>query len=498
MGMTIYQKFRELKINHEALSLQPYDMDETYFCTPKGARIIGWAGVDGVHYCFIRGFRDMVFAITPMNGPDYVHPIAKNFKDLLRLLLTCGCMDAVEQAYQMNEQQFEEYLQDNKPLQSQQEALDVIAEELKLKPMPDAYAYLKNLYREFDPASISYTKDFYDLDLNPDAPIPEEEYKVSYGSGFWGRQGRAGKEISVNQKFTWEGQPWTVLSYYICSRGLVLDLCMEAEPEKITEFIEKWNLLAGDDSATGRREQEKMEQEHPLNVEFTSELWVNGKELQSESGYGTVWIPPECMGDEQRNNMESQRTLEHYNLDSNRGFMFRRQEFRWSGKKTPAISEMKLVMKRDLVHMEGAVFGTPREESVLIEHPVTGEVYRLIVMSDEEQTLDEEMFGENEMEYPTHFHCMTYQLLPKLSQEQFLLRDASQGDRPRMRQENSDAAICIIGGSDGPTSVFVAAGGGNRMIQTVCSSLYFEPRESIEWEFLFCIKPAEDIEIRIL
>lgn len=68
-----------------------------YFCTPKGAAIIGWAGVDGIHYCFVDGFGETVFAVSPMNVGDYVHPVARNFEDLLRLLLSCVDMAALEQ-----------------------------------------------------------------------------------------------------------------------------------------------------------------------------------------------------------------------------------------------------------------------------------------------------------------------------------------------------------------------------------------------------------------
>ena len=42
----------------------------------------------------------MVFSISPSAFPgENVHPIAKNFEDLLRLLLACGSMDAIEQTY---------------------------------------------------------------------------------------------------------------------------------------------------------------------------------------------------------------------------------------------------------------------------------------------------------------------------------------------------------------------------------------------------------------
>lgn len=74
--MTLYQKFKNLKIDHAAIGLrQQKANDTTYFCTPEGAQIIGWGGVDGIHYCFIRGFGEMVFAVNPSNAPgDYVHP----------------------------------------------------------------------------------------------------------------------------------------------------------------------------------------------------------------------------------------------------------------------------------------------------------------------------------------------------------------------------------------------------------------------------------------
>ena len=31
-----------------------------YFCTPLGAKVIGWAGVDGIYYCTIEGDRKSV------------------------------------------------------------------------------------------------------------------------------------------------------------------------------------------------------------------------------------------------------------------------------------------------------------------------------------------------------------------------------------------------------------------------------------------------------
>ena len=34
----------------------------------RGASIFGWAGVDGIHFCFVRDFGGMVFSVSPMNS----------------------------------------------------------------------------------------------------------------------------------------------------------------------------------------------------------------------------------------------------------------------------------------------------------------------------------------------------------------------------------------------------------------------------------------------
>lgn len=61
----------------------------------------------------------MVFSVSPMNtSPDYVHPVAENFTDFLRLILACGDVAAVEQAWMWNEAQFEAFLNENPTTQN--------------------------------------------------------------------------------------------------------------------------------------------------------------------------------------------------------------------------------------------------------------------------------------------------------------------------------------------------------------------------------------------
>ena len=166
-----YQNFLKQGIDLAPLGIEKRDEEYPYFCTPKGARIFGWAGVDGIHYCLIRGFGEMVFAVSPMNtAPHYVHPLAQNFSDFLRLLLACGDSAALEQAWQWNEEQFAAFLAAHLPTEEQKAVLAKIAEQTGISPMEDPWQYLHELQTSFDFSKIQYTEDFYDPNMNPDAP----------------------------------------------------------------------------------------------------------------------------------------------------------------------------------------------------------------------------------------------------------------------------------------------------------------------------------------
>lgn len=132
----ILKKFLQRGIDLSPVGVELREDNTNYFCTPKGASVFGWAGIDGIHFCFIRGFGEMVFSVSPMNtSPDYVHPVAENFTDFLRLILACGDVAAVEQAWMWNEAQFEAFLNENPTTQEQQQTLSEISEKMNLLPM---------------------------------------------------------------------------------------------------------------------------------------------------------------------------------------------------------------------------------------------------------------------------------------------------------------------------------------------------------------------------
>ena len=84
--MTLLKQFLELGLDCSPIGLGPGPSQGGYFCTPKGMTVLGWEGVDGIHYGRIRGYGDMVFAVNPMPaGEQHVRPLAGSFRDFLPL-----------------------------------------------------------------------------------------------------------------------------------------------------------------------------------------------------------------------------------------------------------------------------------------------------------------------------------------------------------------------------------------------------------------------------
>lgn len=163
--MTMYEKFCRLGIDGRWIGLEKCDMSIEYFCTPVDAKIIGWE--NSIHYCFIRGYRDMVFAVNPETCADrYVYPLAMNFRDFLRLILSCGSTTAIEQIVCWSREQFESFAvsEDNMIRPEQAKVLDVIRTSLKLEPMDDPYEYVKSVQEQFRNChcKIRYSNEYYD------------------------------------------------------------------------------------------------------------------------------------------------------------------------------------------------------------------------------------------------------------------------------------------------------------------------------------------------
>ncbi len=228
--------------------------------------------MDGIHFCFVRGFGETVFAVSPMNGgKDCVHVIARDFSDFLRLLLATGDSAALEQAWQWDEAQFDAFLSENPPTDEQKAVLSQITTVFSLTPMERPWQYLRELQAEFDLSKLKFTEDFYDSKMNPDAPEQKEVWKVYFDGSFWGHhgRGRAGREVPV-QKWFFVGGARVVraVGLRLFKKGIVVDFCMRAEASALRGFMEKWGIDPESDESIdfSRDERAQMEREHPLSL----------------------------------------------------------------------------------------------------------------------------------------------------------------------------------------------------------------------------------------
>ena len=182
--MTMYEKYCQLKIDGRWIGLEKSDLCVDYFCTPRNATVIGWE--NSIHYCFIKGYKDMVFAVNPESCMErYVYPLARNFKDFLRLILSCGSTTAVEQIIGWTKEQFESFVvsEDNARYPEQEKVLEDIKSVLRLEPMENPYEYVKSVQELFDNSKIKFSNEYYDtLGLERPDGSENEIQKVEFGA----------------------------------------------------------------------------------------------------------------------------------------------------------------------------------------------------------------------------------------------------------------------------------------------------------------------------
>ena len=498
----IFRKFLRRNIDLAPIGIERREDNTPYFCTPKGASVFGWAGADGIHFCFIRGFGGMVFAVSPENAsPNYVHPLSKNFSDFLCLLLACGDAAVLEQAWMWEEVQFEAFRQDNPPTQKQQQTLSEIAAKMKLTPMERPWEYIRTLQSSFDYSKLRFTEDYYDTEMNPAADPVSPEWKVFFDGGFWGHQGKdhAGTEIRIDVQFDWAGHHWMLPALYSCRKGIVLDFCMRVESEDIRGFMNRWNLNPERDSCENFtcEQQMQMELENPLCLHFNPRLELNGRTMRTSHGCSVSFNP--CLPDEMISELEAKWAVDHYNLDTACGWVICRNAFPWAYKRRPQIKTLSLTMEQQPNRVPGPHFISHASgDSFVFSHPVSGIEYMLTVEELERQTIDQNRFGSGRWSYPTNYIAMSYTLFPEPN-EYITLCDCAEGDKPLEIAPNEEkfgpvcaADVAVIGGADGPTAILFG-GNSQRKLHAAYSSLHFEPvQDDVEWRVMFHVRQFEE------
>ena len=502
--MNTYERFQKMKIDFACLGIQQLEHYENYYCTPKDAVIIGSAGVDGIHYCTIPEFGEMIFAVNPMDFGDCVHPIAKNFEDLLRLLLSCADMAVLEQCYAWDEEEYKAWLIDCPATKEQAQALAAIQAEFGLEPMEDAFAYVKQLQAEFDLSKIPYTEDYYDIDMNPAAPKPAPEWKVIFRGDFNSadQQGTPGVPIQTNKEFRWAGIDWVIPEIYACEEGIVVLTLGKIDPAEVRKY------MTGEPKT--QEDIERMDAECPLNIHLRCAVKINGSNGVYCGGNGMAWMPP--MPGEGSGYDDARWVLEHYGLDTNYAWIINRDNYRWPSGTRPELNSLEVTITQRPVSLSGARFKTPGDgNTVKVQHPLSGKIYTLTIENLKQEEADMRNVQSMDLEFPTKYTQMEYRIEPELASRQCRIMDCKQSDEPRpmkitraegpaeVQINGEAAAIGIIGGADGPTAVFVGRPAGKTsQLRMASSSMRFEHVDEVEWRIVFLEKLHEDITVQVI
>lgn len=498
-----FAEFKKLKIDTSGVGWEkPSKNDVSYFCTPKGAKMIGWAGADGVHYCSVRGLDETIFAVSPMNSPGrYVRPVARNFDDFLRLLLACLDLNLVEQSWMWDGEQLAGEIENVRNSEFFDPApLDAIREKCGLEPMENPGEYLRRLQSSFNYAEIPFTEEYYETVGDADAWTPPA-WKVTMDGGFFPERGEGGREIALDKAFRWGGQTWRIPSIYLCSGGVAADFFIEIDSEDFLRFRDEVRELYERGEATDE-EQERLCCRNPANVDFYPTLTANGATLENRNGCGEAWYPASCLDDGMEENARAKYLVERYGFDLTKIWVVRRCFFP-SETKIQEITSLRLKITRAPVEFYGVRFTNPRAgESYSFTHPVYGTERLLTVEEYGLEEIEENRFASEEWSFPTRLATMRYTVSPNLPEDEIFVRDCSRGDAPRRRKsetrdEQGAVTVGAIFSPDGPIAAAIGAE-RNATSRYACSSLYFEKPENVEWRVIFRVKTTEDLEEELL
>ncbi len=302
---------------------------------------------------------------------------------------------------------------------------------------------------------------------------------------------KKGRKTSVYKSFSKDNKNWYIPAYYTCSKGIVLDICIETKAEDFDAFIKKWDLLNENKvEQLSPKETAKLEQENPLEHNFTSKIIKNKKTVNCCHMHSTAYIPGNT------DNKEAAKLVKLYNLSDNNCWSFYRISFPCSTK--GRINNLSIKITAENEFITAAEFFAENNDVIRIVHPLNGNEYTLQIKSITDEVLDFRNFPEQDTVFPEKFRILSFTLSPEINNSNFRIKDTENSDSPKKRSADckylpdSSAYIGIIGGADGPTVLMIGTSEEEKEIHTVCSSLYFEKQNKIKWQFDFVEKTKED------
>lgn len=341
---------------------------------------------------------------------------------------------------------------------------------------------------------------------------------VYYSGNFWRRPHgeKAGRSIPLNFVFSYGGYDWHIPSAYLCTEGLVLDICLRIPIEKLRTFHDEWQ--EAEEEHLLREQLERFELENPMNFRADFEAVINGEIVRSAGGCGTSWQPDLSESHEGAAMRVEDDWMNAYHLERGSGWNCDRMRFRWNSTKERELETLSVKIKKnnEIYPCNKHFICKPGCEpfDIVFNHPRTSLPYELHILSCTREEMEEPVFGNEEKSegkteekteektenktknkiknkrsvYPKKYCTLSYRISPdSLEGQSFSVNDCSESDRPKNERRNTATCISVISSSR-----------GEEKIKCGYSSLHHEPVEEVEWYISVQIAERDYETINIL
>lgn len=341
--------------------------------------------------------------------------------------------------------------------------------------------------------------------------------KVYFDTNYWGcqrneaieahRDGTNSEELQakkLNREFVWEDISGFIPAIYIGLQGMAVDFCIRVSDEEVKAFYHKWKFIMENQAHMRLSEEEQWQiiNENPLSQDFSVDISVNGEKLENTSGCSTGYshMLATLTGQSMEDSMEIQ-LVQAYGCDEQASWVFRRYFCKWT-KKPDLINSVDIDFKPHHKDYPCEAIEIGRNDAgkrYKLTHPVTGQKFALHIYEVMCEKLDRGL--DSQLEYPTRYMALSYELIPELPQEKFQIRSIDSGEQPKGIQQGESRGISVlIGGADGPTAYFVA---GKRKREKkeerlAASSLYFTLPDCLSWQPVFMEKEREEMRLHVI
>lgn len=304
----------------------------------------------------------------------------------------------------------------------------------------------------------------------------EKSWKVTFE-----KNGPEGEKLPIEKTFSWGAYTVYIPGVHLFAEGLILDICLEVNREKMAAFLEKWKDTFRREPT--ERERRQIEGENPLLYRYSQKLWVNGVELKRCNGQGSSHIPADMLPEDLRRD-QVPAFVEGLGLAEDKVWAWMRMRYFWEGEKVTQIDVMEMELRQIPYDCLGERFAMPGiGECVTLHHPKNGAGYVLTVKDIRKETA--KLPPQPDTVYPENVIVMSYQTEPQLSRKVFYLTDTEESDPPKRLSKTE---------STGGTFGMIMRNPDHYAV----SSAHFEPIEMVTWQAVFLEKDLEDITVKLL